>query len=168
MMRRWNADEWKNTWWIQAGYHESKYAFDFMAEYGRFIDDDKGYRLSIMRWWNDVGLGASYIVTDVTMEGKDHTRAGLIVDIPVTAFWGGDSLQTWTEDIRIDSAWTYPAGRQPGAWKTPEQLWGQLQPDRLRNGLYESLERFCTSARGDEKTRTGKVYGIIDEFRSER
>jgi len=167
-LEAWNPDEWRTSWWLQAGYHEGRHNLDLTAEYGRFINEDQGYRLSAMRWWDDVGLGFYYVATDIKIPGEDYTRVGAMVDIPVGAFWGSSGAQTWTEDIRINSAWVYEGGRQPGAWKTPEQLWGQLQPDRLRNGLYESLERFCSAARGDEKTRTGKVYGIVDEFRSER
>lgn len=162
-LRYWNPDEWRLSWWAQAGYHENLYDLDLTAEYGRFLNEDKGYRLSAMRWWNGIGLGFYYVVTDIKIPGESYTRVGATLDIPVGAFWGTDSAQRWNEDIRINSAWVYDGGRQPGAWQTPEQLWGQLQPERLRGNLYEELERLCGGARGDGDSQPERpVYGLYD------
>ena len=166
-LRDWNPDEWTLSWWLQAGYYEGRHNLDLMAEYGRFIDGDRGVRLSAMRWWDDVGIGFYLAATDVKVPGEDYTRVGALLDIPVGFFGAGaNGVERWTEDIRLNSAWVYDGGRQPGTWQSPEQLWGELQPERLRNGLLQVLERMLSPDGG--KGRTGRVYGLLDEFREEK
>lgn len=165
-LRLWNRDEWRLSWWAQAGYHEGLYDLDLTAEYGRFIDEDKGYKLTAMRWWDGLGLGFYYISSDNKIPGDDYTRVGALVDIPVEAFWATESTQRWREDMRLNSAWVYDGGRQPGAWQTPDQLWGQLQPQRLRKNVFAALERLCQAGK---QTPQGEpaIYGLYDYIQRE-
>ena len=137
----------KNEWtlgaWAQAGYREPTLDVDLMAEYGRFLDEDWGGRVAVTRHWNDVGVGFWMSRTDILTPGKDFTNAGMYLEIPVDAWFGTRSPHVWTQEFTLLSTWADFAGRQPGAWRTPERLWGQLLPDRLPGQMYGLLERFC-------------------------
>ncbi len=156
------SDEWEWAWWLQAGYSDPLYNLDLMAEWGRFIDGDEGIKLTATRWWNDLGIGFWIAKTDELTRGRDYSNLGMYLNIPPGALWGSSLSYSQEREFSLLSKWNYYAARQPGAWKTPEQLWGQLQPARLRDDLYYSLVSICCEISGKELPETGVVYSLYD------
>ncbi len=156
------SDDWEWAWWLQAGYSDPVYNLDLMAEWGRFIDGDEGIKLTATRWWNDLGIGFWIAKTDELTRGRDYSNLGMYLNIPPGALWGSSLSYSQEREFSLLSKWNYYAARQPGAWKTPEQLWGQLQPERLRGDLYFSLAGICCEISGKELPVTGKVYSLYD------
>ena len=156
------SDDWEWAWWLQAGYSDPVYNLDIMAEWGRFIDGDKGIKLTATRWWNDLGIGFWIAKTDELTRDRDYSNLGMYLNIPPGALWGSSLSYSQEREFSLLSKWNYYAARQPGAWKTPEQLLGQLQPERLSVDLYFSLASICCEISGKELPVTGNVYSLYD------
>ncbi len=155
-------DEW---WWeycAQAGYHDPVYDLDLTGEYGVFIDGDWGARFSATRWWNNLGVGFWIARTDNLTMDKRYSNAGMYLEIPADYWFGRESAHTWTSEFTLLSTWNYYAARQPGAWRTPEQLLRQLNPDVLGKNLYKELERYCVDMGGKAVEDPVRVYGLYD------
>lgn len=156
------SDDWEWAWWFQTGYHDPVYNMDLMAEWGRFIDADEGFKLTATRWWNDLGIGFWIAKTDELVRGRDYSNLGMSLTIPVGALWGSSLSYSQEREFSLLSRWNYYAARQPGTWKSPEQLFGQLQPDRFRDDLYYSLTGICCEITGREPSQTGVIYSLYD------
>jgi hypothetical protein len=155
-------DEWWWEYWIQAGYHDPVYDLDLTAEYGVYIDGDWGVRLASTRWWNNLGVGFWIARTDNLTSGKNYSNAGMYLEIPADYWSGKESGHTWTSEFTLLSTWNYYAARRPGAWRTPEQLLRQLNPDILGQNLYRELERYCIDLGGKEVEEKTRVYSLYD------
>lgn len=160
--RSYRSDEWEWAWWLQTGYHDPVYNMDLMAEWGKFIDGDEGIKLAATRWWNDLGIGFWIARTDELTEGRDYSNLGMFLSIPPGALWGSSTSYSQEREFSLLTQWNYYAARQPGAWASPEQIFGQLQPSRLREELYYSLSGICCEICGRELPVTGKTYSLYD------
>ena len=156
------GDEWWLEYWRQAGYHDPVYDMDLTGEYGVYIDGDSGVRLSAIRWWDNLGIGFWIARTDNLTEGKDYSNAGMYLEIPSDRWFGNESSHTWTSEFTLMSTWNYYAARRPGAWRTPEQLLRQLDPDILGRNLYRELQRYCSDMEERAPRETGEIYGLYD------
>lgn len=135
-------DGWMGAALFQVGYHEPRYDLDLMAEMGKFVDnDDSGFKLSMMRHWDDVGVGFYVTRADTLRAGKDYSFVGVELEIPTNIFFGSDTNYIWNQDIIMTGGWPYYTGRVPWHWKDPDLMWGQLNPDKLIKNLYERLEQ---------------------------
>jgi hypothetical protein len=112
-----------------------------MAEAGTFVDSDNGVKLSAMRHWDDVGIGFYVTRAGTLRAGEEYSFVGVELEIPTNIFFGSDTNYTWNRDIIMTGGWPYYTGRQPWHWRDPDLLWGQLNPDRILNNLYEELEQ---------------------------
>ena len=133
---------------VQTGYHFSGLDFDFQADYGQFADGDKGYKLSLIRHWDDTAIGFWYIDTDVNAPGKDFTRAGVHMELPAEkwfgSMFGNSSSHIWEQNTMLQSTWDGEAGRDSGIIRTPERMISQLRPAALRKNLEQLLREYCS------------------------
>ena len=161
-----NGDNgWNLSWWIEGGYHDSTYNADLTARYGKFVDGDKGYRLDAVRNWDAARVGFYYTDTDRKTTGKSFTDAGMILHLPLSAWYDGHASNTyWDEEFTMLSTFRLFAGKMPGAWQTPEALVGELQPERLYQEVGDQIERLCLQMKGDEalQEEPAKAYGFVD------
>lgn len=155
-------NKWTGAGWIQAGYHEPSLDLDITAEYGRFLDGDTGGRLAILRRWNHTGVGFWISRTDLLTRDKNFTDAGMTLEIPVDAWFGNKSDHIWNQDFTLLSTWRLFAARQPGSWRNPDRLLGQLLPDRLGGNLYTVLDDFCATLRGETSAAEKRSGGLLD------
>jgi hypothetical protein len=132
---------WMGAGWLQVGYHEPRYDLDLMAEAGAFVDSDSGVKLSAMRHWDDIGIGFYVTRAGTLRAGEEYSFVGVELEIPTNIFFGSDTNYTWNREIIMTGGWPYYTGRQPWHWQDPDLLWGQLNPDRILNNLYEELEQ---------------------------
>lgn len=161
-----NGDNgWNLSWWVEGGYHDSTYNADLTARYGKFVDGDKGYRLDAVRNWDSAKVGFYYTNTDRKTTGKSFTDAGMILHLPLSAWYDGHASNTyWDEEFTLLSTFRLFAGKMPGAWQTPETLVGELQPERLYQEVGAQLARLCLQMREDDAWREepAKSYGFVD------
>lgn len=155
-------NEWTGAGWVQAGYHEPSLDIDITAEYGRFLDGDNGGRLAVIRRWNHTGVGFWISRTDRLTPGKNYTNAGMTLEIPADAWFGNRSDHIWTQEFTLLSTWEDFAARQPGSWRDPDRLLGQLLPDRLGGNLYAVLDDFCATLRGETPAAERRSGGLFD------
>lgn len=163
-------NDWANAMWLEGGYHDGVYDLDLKGMYGKFIDDDKGYRIDVTRHWDDRSVGFYYTNTDVKAPDRGYTNIGMVLDLPADMWFGDwmgeDTSTVWHQEFTLLSSWSFYSGRIPGAWKTPEQLLGQLRPELLRRNLYLALDDYGRSLRGrpsyhDEVLRSHSLYDYI-------
>lgn len=160
--RGYQDNEWWWEYWVQAGYHDPVYDLDLTGEYGVYIDGDWGFRLSATRWWNNLGVGFWIARTDNLTQDKNYSNAGMYLEIPADYWFEKESAHTWTSEFTLMSTWNYYAARRPGAWRTPEQLLRQLNPDVLGQNLYRELERYGVDLAGRKVEDPVRVYSLYD------
>ncbi|MCF7936374.1 MAG: YjbH domain-containing protein [Synergistales bacterium] len=153
--------DWWGAWWLQAGYYIPSYDADLQVEAGRYLDGDMGGTLSFTRWWDNLGIGFYIAKTDHLTSGKNYSNAGMYLRIPAESWVGGTSPHTWRQRFTLMSTWRYDAARKPGAHNTPERLWGQLQPVRLRTSLYRALSAMCQAESDYQGTEPPETEGLV-------
>lgn len=156
---------WRPTAWLQAGYHVADLNLDIQADWGRYADSDTGYKISLVRHWDDTALGFWLIDTDRDAPGKDFTRAGVHMEIPAEkwfgTWFGNSSSFIWEQDTMILSTWDMEAGREGGKIRTPERLMGQLRPVALKKNVERLLQDYCSyDDTSSEDTQT--VKSLLD------
>ena len=143
-----DSSPWHNLWQLQAGLNIPGLNLDLEANYGAFADDDKGWKFSATRHWDDTALGFWYIDTDINAPGKDFTKAGIHMEIPAEKWfgtWFGNSSQhIWEQNTQILSTWRMHSGREGGTVRTPERFMSQLRPVSLKNNVERMLREYCS------------------------
>jgi hypothetical protein len=142
-----DADPWQPVWWAQAGYVFPDMNLDVQVDYGRFIDSDKGTKLSLIRRWDDSAVGFWVSRTDRLSPDKDFTAAGIHLELPAErwfgSWFGNSSAHVWEQDVPLLSVWRIDAGREPGSWKDPDEMLSQLRPAALKRNVEKILEEYC-------------------------
>ena len=160
-----NDDKWYFSGWVQAGYHIIDYDLDLTAEWGRFVDKDKGYKLEAIRHWDDTAIGFYYINTDIHAPGRSMTRAGVHMEIPAEkwfgTWFGNSSSHIWEQDTLFLSTWEMQSGREGGAIRTPERMMNQLRPVAMKKNVWKLLQEYCTYE--EEAIKNSKeVTGLLE------
>ena len=134
-----------NGWWtiglLQVGYRFAELDFEVNLDAGLYADGHSGGTMTFMRHWDDLGIGFWALITPNTPEGKDFSNSGIYLEIPFDAWTGTRSKHIWRQKARIQASFDFYGGREADWWQGPDQLWGQLNPDRLLNNLYKELEQ---------------------------
>ncbi len=148
-----NGRDWWNTMFVQAGYHFEDLDIDLQAEWGSFVDDDKGYKISLTRHWDDTAIGFWYIDTDVNAPDKDFTKAGVHMEIPAEkwfgSWFGNSSSHVWEQDTMFLSTWRMHSGREGGHIRTPERMMSQLRPAAMKRNVERLLMDYCSYEEGE-------------------
>lgn len=140
--------EWQNAQWLQAGLNIPALDLDIQADYGWFVDEDRGWKLSATRHWDDTSIGFWYIATDINAPDKDFTKAGVHMEIPADkwfgTWFGNSSSHIWEQNTNLLSAWHMHSGREGGIVRTPERFISQLRPVALKKNVERMLHDYCT------------------------
>ena len=157
--------EWRYAGWVQAGYNIAGLDLDLEADYGHFADDDKGWKFSITRHWDDTALGFWYIDTDIHAPGRDYTRAGVHLELPAEkwfgSWFGNPSSHVWEQNTILHSTWRMHSGREGGYIRSPERMMSQLRPVSMKKNVEKLLREYCSY--DDEAKSEGdkEVTGIL-------
>jgi len=141
-----------------------------IARYGQFIDSDHGYRIDVIRNWNNASVGFYFTNTDRKTQDKSFTDAGMILHIPLSFWYAGRPSNTyWDQEFTVLSVFRLLAGTIPGAWMTPESLIGELNPRRLNQELGPLMERLMRDVRdeGQPEVSRKSVYGLMEYLSGE-
>ena len=165
-----DKDAWRFATWLQAGINFATFDVDLQIDYGRYIDEDKGFKISATRHWDDTAIGYWYTKTDVHAPGKDYTKAGVHLEIPAEKWFGSwfgyPSAHIWEQDTLLISTWTLESGRDTGYIRTPEKLLGQMRPSLLRHNVARLLRDYCSYEEVDEKEMFNVENDDTQEIRS--
>lgn len=162
------TDAWRPLYFVQAGYNIAGLDLDILADYGRFADTDKGYKISLVRHWDDTALGFYYIDTDKHAPNKDFTKAGIHMEIPAEkwfgTWFGNSSSHVWEQDTMILSTWSIESGREGGHIKNPERIMSQLRPVALKQNVEKLLLDYCSYDDGGENENEDQqeIRSILD------
>ncbi len=160
--------DWWNTMFVQAGYHFEDLDLDLEAEWGSFVDDDKGYKISLIRHWDDTAVGFWYIDTDIDAPDKDFTRAGVHMEIPAEkwfgSWFGNSSSHVWEQDTMFLSTWRMHSGREGGHIRTPERMMSQLRPAAMKRNVERLLLDYCSYQEGEirAKEESEQVKSLLE------
>lgn len=161
-----DSSPWRNSWWLQAGFHISDLNLDIEADYGAFADNDKGWKISATRHWDDTALGFWYIATDINAPNKDFTKAGVHMEIPADkwfgTWFGNSSSHIWEQDTMFLSTWRMHSGREGGMVRTPERFMSQLRPVQLKKNVERMLRDYCSYAEEIEQEGDSSVTSILE------
>jgi hypothetical protein len=165
-----DANPWRVEALLQGGFSLPDAGLDFQIDYGRFIDEDMGGRLSVIRRWDDTSVGFWMSRTDNLAPGKNFTNAGVHLDIPAEKWFGSwfgrPSSHVWEHDVSLISAWRVDAGREPGKWRDPERMFSQLRPDTMKHNVEKLLLEYC--AFDETAPDESQIRGITDFLHSYR
>lgn len=157
-------DAWRFTQWVQAGIHIADLDLDIQADYGHFVDTDKGWKVSATRHWDDTAVGFWYINTDVHAPGKDFTTAGVHMELPAEkwfgSWFGNSSSYIWEQDAIFLSSYHVQTGREGGIVRSPERFISQLRPVPLKKNVEKILRDYC--AYEDYSEGDKGVTGILE------
>lgn len=160
-----DSSPWRNLWWLQAGLHVADLNLDLEADYGAFVDNDRGWKLSATRHWDDTAIGFWYIATDINAPGKDFTRAGVHMEIPADKWFGtlfgNSSSHIWEQNTNIISTWRMHSGREGGIIRSPERFMSQLRPASLRKNVEKMLREYCSYDDDTELGDDNEVTSIL-------
>ena len=149
--------DWWNTMFVQAGYHFEDLDLDLQAEYGSFVDDDKGYKIALTRHWDDTALGFWYIDTDIDAPNKSFTKAGVHMEIPAEkwfgSWFGNSSSHIWEQNTMLLSTWRMHSGREGGYIRTPERMMSQLRPAAMKRNVERLLMDYCSYEEGEVRAK---------------
>ena len=142
-------NDWYPMAFVQAGYNITGVDLDLNAQWGRFIDNDKGYKLEAIRHWDDTSLGFYYIDTGIrAREDKAFTMAGVHMEIPADkwfgTWFGQPSSHIWDQNTPLISVWRMHSAREGGTIKTPERLMNQLRPAAMKQHVDMLLRDYCS------------------------
>ena len=160
--------DWWNTMFVQAGYHFEDLDLDLQAEYGSFVDDDKGYKIALTRHWDDTALGFWYIDTDIDAPNKSFTKAGVHMEIPAEkwfgSWFGNSSSHIWEQNTMLLSTWRMHSGREGGYIRTPERMMSQLRPAAMKKNVERLLMEYCSYEEGEvrAKEEAEQVKSILE------
>lgn len=162
-----NGDnDWNVAYWAEGGYHDSTYNADLKVLYGKFATGDSGYRVDAIRNWDAVKVGFYYTNTDIKSPEKGFTDAGMILHLPLSVLYDGHtSITSWDQQFTLLSYYALFAGKIPGAWQSPEQLIGELQPERLYQETGRQLMTLTAQMNGEKNADSAKntdTYGILE------
>ncbi len=142
------GDPWRWMAWAQAGYNFADPDLDLQFDWGRYVDTDVGYKISVVRHWDDTSLGFWWLRTDRLTTGKDYTRVGVHMELPAEKWFGSwfgqPSDHVWEQDSLLISAWRIDAGREGGHVRSPERLLGQMRPIVLKQNVTQLLREYCS------------------------
>lgn len=151
------GNDWWGTAFIQAGYHFEDLDLDLEAEYGSFVDYDKGYKVSLTRHWDDTALGFWYLDTDIDAPNKSFTKAGVHMEIPAEkwfgTWFGNSSSHVWEQNTMILSSWRMHSGREGGYIRTPERAMNQLRPAAMKRNVERLLLDYCSYEEGEVRRK---------------
>ena len=162
-----DEEAWRNLIFAQAGYHFSTFDVDLTADYGKFADGDKGFKVSAIRHWDDTAIGFWYIDTEIDAPGKDFTRAGVHMEIPADkwfgTWFGNSSAHIWEQDTILLSGWHEESGREGAAIRTPESMMNQLRPVTMRKNVEKLLHSYCSydDENGNDED-TQEIRSLLD------
>lgn len=162
------GDAWRFLAFVQLGYNISGLNLDVLADYGHFADTDKGYKISLVRHWDDTALGFYYINTDKKAPNKDFTKAGVHMEIPAEkwfgSWFGNSSSHIWEQNTMLLSSWNQESGREGGQIRTPERTMNQLRPAALKQNVEKLLLDYCSYDDDDERENEDKqeIRSILD------
>ena len=158
--------EWYTVAFLQAGYNIAGLDLDLHAQWGRFLDDDKGYKVEGVRHWDDTALGFYYIDTDIHSPNRNFTRGGIHLEIPAEkwfgTWFGNSSSHVWEQNAMILSTWRMHSGREGGVIKTPERLMDQLRPVALKQNVEMLLKDYCSY--DDDDSEISKEVSSLLEY----
>ena len=157
-------NEWRLAQWAQTGINIPGLNLDIQADYGTYADHDSGYKIALVRHWDDAALGFWMIDTGKTMPDKDYSRAGVHMEIPAErwfgSWFGNSSAHIWEQDTMLISAWRQESAREGGKIHTPERLMSQLRPIALKKNVEMMLQDYC-SYDDDETREAQEVRSIL-------
>ena len=160
------SDPWHHGLWVQGGFHIADLNLDIQADYGQFVDNDRGWKLSATRHWDDTALGFWYTDTDIDAPGKGFTKAGVHMEIPADkwfgTWFGNSSAHVWDQDTMFLSTWMPHSGREGGTIRTPERFISQLRPVSLKKNVARMIQEYCSYE--DNDTEGGKEISSILEY----
>jgi hypothetical protein len=158
-----HAAEWLWGAWLQAGYRDPRYGLDASVSWGHFLGgydttfsavggwhydysylEDLGWRVDVMRRWDDVGVGFYLAKTDIQAPDKDYSDAGIRLEIPMDMFFGDDRRHVWTQQFTLLSTWDVNSARMPGTWKDPDLLMRKVTPQVLQRDVVNRLAETLT------------------------
>ncbi|MDR3166069.1 MAG: YjbH domain-containing protein [Synergistaceae bacterium] len=161
-----DANPWRTSAWLQGGFSFPEQGLEFSLDYGKFIDEDIGGKVTVTRRWDDVAVGFWLSWTDVLAPGKDFTNAGVHLELPAEKWFGNwlgnPSAHVWDQEISFLSTWVLESARQPGTWGSPERMLSRLRPAELKRNVEKLMWDFCAyegSGRDEPAIR-----GLTDYF----
>ena len=162
-----DGTQWRNLAFIQAGYRFAGLNLDFEVDYGRFADEDNGYKLALTRYWDDVALGFWYINTDVKAPDKNFTRAGIHMELPAErwfgSWFGNSSSRIWEQNTMLQSSWSMESGREGGIIRTPERMMNQLRPAPLKRNVERLVRAYCSyDENGNDDNGTQEIRSLLE------
>ena len=144
----WREKPWRYNAWVQAGYKLDTLDLDFQFDWGKYLDDDKGYKVSMTRHWDDTALGFWYMKTDVLAPDRDYTKVGVHMEIPAEKWFGTlfgrSSEHIWEQNTLLISSWSLDSGREGGIIRSPERIMSQMRPASLKKNVARLLEEYCS------------------------
>ena len=161
-----DEDEWRFVAFAQVGYNLSGLDLDIMYDYGRFADEDKGHKVSLVRHWDDTALGFWYINTDVKAPDKDFTNAGVHMEMPAEkwfgTWFGNSSSHIWEQNTHFLSTWDMESGREGGIIRTPERMMSQLRPVSMKKNVERLLRDYCSYDDNAEQETPQEVTSLLE------
>ena len=161
-----SGDEWRLRTWLQANYHVKGLDLDLRADWGKFVDGDKGWKFSVTRHWDDTAIGFWYMDTDVHAPDKSFTKAGVHLEIPADkwfgTWFGNSSAHTWEQDTLLISTWRSQSGREGGVIRSPERFMDQLRPAALKLNVQKLLQDYCSYDEAEIKRDSQEIRGLLD------
>lgn len=167
----WTSDrpaehEWYMPYWIQAGYHLADFDLDINLSWGRYVNKDKGYKIEVVRHWDDTALGFWYIDTDVHTRDKSFTRAGVHMEIPAEKWlgtlFGNSSSHIWEQNTILHSWWHAEAGREGGHIRTPEMMMNQLRPVAMKKNVEKLLLDYCKFDEDEDNENSKAATSLLE------
>lgn len=160
-------DEWRFAQWVQVGANIPGLDVDIEADYGKYADEDTGYKIAVTRHWDDAALGFWMIDTDVDAPDKSFSRAGVHMEIPAEKWFGSwfgrSSAHVWEQDTGLLSTWDMESAREGGHIRTPNRLMDQLRPASMRRNVEHLLREYYSYDDDDERDKEmQEVTGLLN------
>ena len=149
--------EWYTMAFLQTGYNIAGLDLDVNAQWGRFLDSDTGYKLELIRHWDDTAIGFYYIDTDIHAPDRDMTRAGAHMEIPADkwfgSWFGNPSSHVWEQNTMFLSTWRMQSGREGGVITNPARVMDQLRPVAMKQNVSMMLKDYCSYDNDSEESK---------------
>ena len=159
-------EEWYPIAFLQTGYNITGLDLDINANWGKFIDKDKGYKFELIRHWDDTALGFYYVDTNIHAPDRDMTKAGAHMELPAEkwfgSWFGNSSSHAWEQDTMFLSTWKVHSGREGGIIKNPERLMNQLRPVAMKQNVEMLLRDYCSYENEESKRISQEATSLLE------